>query len=31
MENKKKIWGTADIDEETYDEMIRMDKEKQRI
>ena len=29
MENKKKIWGTADIDEETYDEMIRMDKEKQ--
>jgi len=29
MENKKRIWGTADIDEETYDEMIRMDKEKQ--
>ena len=29
MENKKRIWGTGDIDEETYDEMIRMDKEKQ--
>ena len=29
MENKKRIWGTADIDEETYDEMIRMEKEKQ--
>jgi len=29
MENKKRIWGTADVDEETYDEMIRMDKEKQ--
>ena len=29
MENKKRIWGTADIDEETYDEMIRTEKEKQ--
>jgi len=29
MENKKKIWGTADVDEETYDEMIRMEREKQ--
>ena len=29
MENKKKLWGTADVDEETYDEMIRMEKEKQ--
>ena len=29
MENKKRIWGTADVDEETYDEMIRMEREKQ--
>ena len=29
MENKKKIWGTGDIDEETYDEMIRTEREKQ--
>ena len=29
MENKKRIWGTADVDEETYDEMIRTEREKQ--
>jgi len=29
MENKKRIWGTADVDEETYDEIIRMEREKQ--
>ena len=29
MENKKRIWGTAQVDEETYDEMIRTEKEKQ--
>ena len=29
MENKNRIWGTADMDEETYDEMIRMEREKQ--
>ena len=29
MENKKRIWGTGDIDEETYDEMIRTEREKQ--
>jgi len=28
MENKKRIWGTTQTDE-TYDEMIRMEKEKQ--
>ena len=28
MENKKRIWGTTKTDE-TYDEMIRMEKEKQ--
>ena len=28
MENKKRIWGTTETDE-TYDEMIRMEKEKQ--
>ena len=28
MENKKRIWGTTDTDE-AYDEMIRMEKEKQ--
>ena len=28
MENKKRIWETTDTDE-TYDEMIRMEKEKQ--
>ena len=28
MENKKRIWGTTQMDE-TYDEMIRMEKEKQ--
>jgi len=29
MENKKRIWGTAEVDEETYDEMIRMEREKE--
>jgi len=28
MENKKRIWGTTETDE-TYDEMIRMEKEKE--
>ena len=28
MENKKRIWGTTEMDE-AYDEMIRMEKEKQ--
>ena len=28
MENKKRIWGTTQMDE-AYDEMIRMEKEKQ--
>ena len=28
MENKKRIWGTTETDE-AYDEMIRMEKEKQ--
>ena len=27
MENKKRIWGTTQMDE-AYDEMIRMEKEK---
>jgi len=29
MENEKRIGETVDVDEETYDEMIRMEKEKQ--
>ena len=31
MENKKRIWGTAQVDEETYDEMLIMEKEKQNV
>ena len=30
MENKKRIWGTAQVDE-TYEEMLRMEKEKQNV
>ena len=29
MENEKRIGETVDVDEETYDEMIRMEKEKE--